>query len=644
MFNHYVCRDTSFGRIENPCSPRDTCLPTYGFHHSLNLTQNFTLFNDTLFQQEFSRNIDHPEGTLDALMQSAVCTSHIGWRSNSRHLILIVTDGSFHIANDGKLAGIIEANDGDCHLEYEGEDTFATYVKSTTQDYPSIGHLGSKLQANNMFVVFAIGGVDTQFELYNKLSRELGRSWVAKLEDRAQNVLEIISDAYASLSQNVNIELQQVPGVKIVSTALCEQVSANGEDCVGIDLGDQAQFRIDVTLERCISQTAVSEVNVLLYGNVRIEIDALCSCPCEGGAVANAAECSGNGTYACGICQCDAGRFGDRCDCTGEAPEDVSACIKEGSNTVCSKRGQCVCGGCECEQRHEDRIYGKYCECSDNSCGRVNSMLCGGPEKGTCVCNKCQCKPEYTGSECECSLSKQKCIKTGGNGLVCSGKGTCDCEECHCQEGYLGEFCQLCNGAAVCRSADCLDNIRCAQCALNSSLTDLSDCSSQCPNGHLPVKTTGDIQIISNNTSNCRRRVSGCYYLYYVARDSEGQLLPIYVDPEPICDPDFPFWYIIIGIVLAGLVIGIILLVIIKIIFYYLEYREYKDWDKEVRDAIASKFVEAPKEFHKSVIQETTNPAFGLKNKQPLDISGYHSQSQTSPTNRYAPLQESTNM
>ncbi|KAI6648467.1 Integrin beta [Oopsacas minuta] len=609
-------RDGSFGRIENPCGPRETCLPTYGFHHSLNLTQNFTLFNDTLFRQEFSRNQDNPEGTFDAIMQSAVCTNEIGWRPNSRHLILVVTDGTFHIAHDGKLAGIIEPNDGRCHLEYEGDDTFATYVESTKQDYPSIGHLGAKLQENNIFVIFAIGGAANQVHLYNILSRELGRSWVAKLEDRAENVLDIISDAYMSLSQNVNIELQQVPGVRITSTAQCDQVSPDGEDCVGINLGDQAQFRIDVTLEKCISQTAVGQINVLLYGKVGVEVDALCSCPCEAEAVENSPDCSdGNGTFVCGICECNAGRFGDICDCTGEAPQDVSACIKPGSNSVCSKRGQCVCGRCECDQRHDNNIYGRYCECSDTSCGRVNSMLCGGMERGTCACNQCQCRPEYSGSECECSLSKLKCIEPGGNGLVCAGRGTCNCEECLCQEGYLGEFCQYYTEAS-----DCLDNVGCAECAVNSTISNLSDCRSVCANNHIPVKTANDVDFINNYTAGvCLREVPNCYFLYYVARDDNG-------------------------IVLVGLVIGIILLVIIKVIFYYLEYREYKDWDKEVRDAIASKFVEAPKEFHKSVIQETTNPAFGLKNKQPLDISGYQVQSSGPPQNRYAPLQESTTM
>ena len=34
-----------------------------------------------------------------------VCTDRIGWRNNSRKLILLFTDRDFHFAMDGKLAG-----------------------------------------------------------------------------------------------------------------------------------------------------------------------------------------------------------------------------------------------------------------------------------------------------------------------------------------------------------------------------------------------------------------------------------------------------------------------------------------------------------------------------------------------------------
>lgn len=40
----------------------------------------------------------------------------IGWRNSSTRLIVLTTDAGFHMAGDGKLAGILEPNDEQCHL------------------------------------------------------------------------------------------------------------------------------------------------------------------------------------------------------------------------------------------------------------------------------------------------------------------------------------------------------------------------------------------------------------------------------------------------------------------------------------------------------------------------------------------------
>jgi hypothetical protein len=45
-----------------------------------------------------------------------VCWDRIGWRRQSRKIVLVATDGDFHYAMDGKLLGILEPNDGSCHL------------------------------------------------------------------------------------------------------------------------------------------------------------------------------------------------------------------------------------------------------------------------------------------------------------------------------------------------------------------------------------------------------------------------------------------------------------------------------------------------------------------------------------------------
>ena len=46
-------------------------------------------------------NHDVPEAMLEALLQAVVCRDTIGWRNESRKLILVVTDQGFHTAGDG---------------------------------------------------------------------------------------------------------------------------------------------------------------------------------------------------------------------------------------------------------------------------------------------------------------------------------------------------------------------------------------------------------------------------------------------------------------------------------------------------------------------------------------------------------------
>jgi Integrin, beta chain. len=65
-------------------------------------------YANDLFQHEVgaasvSGNVDDPEGGFDALMQTVVCSEEIGWRNNTRRLLIFSTDNGFHIAGDGKV-------------------------------------------------------------------------------------------------------------------------------------------------------------------------------------------------------------------------------------------------------------------------------------------------------------------------------------------------------------------------------------------------------------------------------------------------------------------------------------------------------------------------------------------------------------
>lgn len=61
----------------------------------------------TVGAANISGNIDSPEGGLDAIMQTMVCTEQIGWRSKARHLLVYSSDDLFHIAGDGKVSAYL---------------------------------------------------------------------------------------------------------------------------------------------------------------------------------------------------------------------------------------------------------------------------------------------------------------------------------------------------------------------------------------------------------------------------------------------------------------------------------------------------------------------------------------------------------
>jgi hypothetical protein len=66
------------------------------------------------------------------------CQERVGWRNYSRKIILVATDRDYHNAMDGKLLGILEPNDGICHLDESGY-----YTESKYQDYPSVSHINA---------------------------------------------------------------------------------------------------------------------------------------------------------------------------------------------------------------------------------------------------------------------------------------------------------------------------------------------------------------------------------------------------------------------------------------------------------------------------------------------------------------------
>lgn len=137
--------------------------------------------------------MDAPEGAFDAVMQAIVCKEIIGWNDNARHIIVLSTDATFHVAGDGKLAGIVQPNDGNCHMENN------KYIDDFDYDYPSVSQLNYVAKRNNINIIFAVvqdPNNHITYEMYSKLHKTIEGSKIGALLNNSDNVVDLIRDNY----------------------------------------------------------------------------------------------------------------------------------------------------------------------------------------------------------------------------------------------------------------------------------------------------------------------------------------------------------------------------------------------------------------------------------------------------------------
>ncbi|XP_074124598.1 integrin beta-8 isoform X2 [Sminthopsis crassicaudata] len=414
------------GRIHNQCSDYNLdCMPPHGYIHVLSLTENITEFERAVHRQKISGNIDTPEGGFDAMLQAAVCQSHIGWRKEAKRLLLVMTDQTSHLALDSKLAGIVVPNDGKCHLKDN------VYVKSTTMEHPSLGQLAEKLIDNNINVIFAVQG--KQFHWYKDLLPLLPGTVAGQIESKAANLNNLVVDAY------------------------------------------QVLFNISVTMDRCDGAGGRDYAIIKPIGfneSTKVHIYRNCSCQCDDGRSPKQ-KCVDESLLEPTCPQCD----GDKCQ-FDEDKSPLDSCKAHKNQPICSGQGVCICGKCFCHKTKLGKVYGKYCEMDDFSCPYHHGNLCAG--HGECEGGRCKCFHGWEGDRCQCpSSSAQHCVNSKGQ--VCSGRGACVCGKCECTDPRIvGRFCEYC---PTCDTA-CDENRNCVQCYHphnNLSQAIIDQCRGSCP-------------------------------------------------------------------------------------------------------------------------------------------------------------------
>ncbi|XP_007980118.3 integrin beta-8 isoform X2 [Chlorocebus sabaeus] len=456
-------------RIHNQCSDYNLdCMPPHGYIHVLSLTENITEFEKAVHRQKISGNIDTPEGGFDAMLQAAVCESHIGWRKEAKRLLLVMTDQTSHLALDSKLAGIVVPNDGNCHLKNN------VYVKSTTMEHPSLGQLSEKLIDNNINVIFAVQG--KQFHWYKDLLPLLPGTIAGEIESKAANLNNLVVEAYQKLISEVKVHVEnQVQGVYFNITAICPDGSRKPgmEGCRNVTSNHEVLFNVTVTMKKCDVTGGKNYAIIKPIGfneTAKIHIHRNCSCQCEDNRGPKG-KCVDE-TFLDSQCfQCDE----NKCH-FDEDQFSSESCKSHKDQPVCSGRGVCVCGKCSCHKIKLGKVYGKYCEKDDFSCPYHHGNLCAG--HGECEAGRCQCFSGWEGDRCQCpSAAAQHCVNSKGQ--VCSGRGTCVCGRCECTDPRsIGRFCEHC---PTCHTA-CKENWNCVQCLHPHNLSQaiLDQCKTSC--------------------------------------------------------------------------------------------------------------------------------------------------------------------
>lgn len=562
----------------NPCTgfkPFPNCIPSFGFRHVLSLTDKVSKFNAKVQNQLVSRNRDAPEGVFDAIMQASVCQEKIGWRTEASHLLVITTDDVPHIALDGKLAGLVQPNDGHCHLDTNNE-----YSAADQLDYPSLALLGEKLSENNINLIFAV--TRNHYLLYKNFTALIPGTTVEILDQSSENILQLIINAYNNIRSKVELTVSETPDdLELSFTATCQDGASypGVRKCGELMIGDTVSFEVSAQARSCPPPGTAHTFTIKPVGfrdTLEVTVTYNCSCGCSHLGEVSSGKCSGNGTLTCGVCNCDAGFLGARCEC-GEDDDSSSSslntCRESESHTVCNGRGRCICGLCSCYESEFGRISGSYCQCDDFSCARFKGILCSG--RGECDCGECKCHAGYIGDNCNCTTETSSCVSSDGQ--MCSGKGHCVCGRCQCVEpGAFGETCDKC---PTCPDA-CGTKRDCIECRLYQTgrLADNHTCHKLCKDeinllDALETDKPGAVQCVYKTDNECVMR------FMYSEEENGKSILSVLREPECGGAPDA--LTVLLAVVGSILLVGLVLLAVWKLLVTIHDRREFSRFQSE---------------------------------------------------------------
>ncbi|CAG9784616.1 unnamed protein product, partial [Diatraea saccharalis] len=569
---------------------------TYSFKHRLKLTDNVEEFKKIVSSFNLGYNYDEPEGGFDALAQAISCKEQIGWKNESRKIIVILSDASlYHSAGDGLIAGIFKPYDGGCYLNDDG-----IYTKELEMDYPSVSIINKMAAEEEITIIFVVKSESQYY--YSRLSEVIsGSKYISYDGDKITSLLEKI---YEEITRPVKLKINFKSGQREKFHIIFNPDCVNADTDCKVKNGQEKRFKGTIKLLDYfgVNKTTIDVVIEGIKEKIILEVNIIKDCECASKGIAEAIECSKAGTFQCGICQCYPKSYGEKCACSSNGSSNVndnSTCIARGSKELCSGHGFCICGKCTCTK--DSPYEGTFCQYNKGKCPRENKLVCNG--HGRCEDEKCICTDdEWTGIACECPKSTKQCI--GNNGKVCSGLGECICGKCVCNGTASWDARE--NQDRLCNILPCPD-CHVPQCNI---LADCTRClysgSDQCPQcTHYKAGVTQSALDPTWNICPDIRVDVGCYtrFMYKYLDDNYG--LEMLVQSEKNC---LESYYLYGGICLASLIlIGVATLVAWKWLTNARDRREYERFLQEHQEDLTEP-CDNPTFIPASTT--TTNPAF----------------------------------
>ncbi|MBK1642607.1 hypothetical protein CKO12_12110 [Chromatium okenii] len=162
----------------------------YVYANNLNLTTNQAAFSTALNALVLGSGNDWQESQLEALMQVALHSDKIGFRSGAVKTVVLMTDADYHRAGDGTQAGITTPNNGD--------DVLNGTPAGTGEDYPTVTKVAEALQAAGILPIFAVTSDAKSY--YVDLVDQLGFGSVVDLTRDSSNLVTVITSGIKELT------------------------------------------------------------------------------------------------------------------------------------------------------------------------------------------------------------------------------------------------------------------------------------------------------------------------------------------------------------------------------------------------------------------------------------------------------------